>query len=632
MALTRSLLVSVTVLGLALVGAATPAAVFGQPAPAVAALCPAPSAPSGVDVCVDRGDGALYFEGEAVTVCVTVNIPQIAIFPPPPPPTVRITNFLNGGNPHVVFEQAFASGNRCTTLTIVPPFGDETMRADVIGSNGSVLATDTVRYRSAARGGGDTRIGVTVDRGSGSLYAVGDQLTACVTVTPADPARPPRVRLTFSNSAIAVRTIDLGSVASGRCMTITVEGPAGPVNLRAEALDPLSAALLASATIGYAVGQGPAPPPSGPSGPPTRISGIVLSNGQQIATGSTVYASVRGTICGSTFVTNGSYVLDVAAAASRAGCGVDGDVISFTAAGLPANETAIFQSGAFLTLNLTIGGAPPPPPPPSSGGAPTNLTANVLDGTRVQLVWADNSFDEFGFRVYDGFTPIGTTPPNTNAFTVVGLAPGSYHCFRVTALRPGAETAPTDWACVTTGFGGGGGAVPNTPNGLQATVLSATSIQLNWNDTSFNEDGFRISNGLAIVGTLGPGATSYIVGGLTPNGWTCFQVQAFNGFGASAWTDWACATTFADQAGTSAPVGVRATALQPGRVLIEWFDTATNESGFRLSNGQVILAVLGPDTQAVVVDVTPFSWGCFQVQAFGPSGDSAWSDFACTGT
>src|SRR5215207_8295159 len=64
--------------------------------------CPVSEAPNGVDVCVDRGEGALYAEGDAIRICVTVNIPTILIFPPPPPPLVRLTNTVDGAAPRVL--------------------------------------------------------------------------------------------------------------------------------------------------------------------------------------------------------------------------------------------------------------------------------------------------------------------------------------------------------------------------------------------------------------------------------------------------------------------------------------------------------------------------------------------------
>jgi hypothetical protein len=135
-------------LGVLLAGATTANA--QQPGPtAVGPFCPpASETVQGVDVCVDRGDGSTYRVGDPITICVTANIPQIAIFPPPPPPTVRLVSSTNGGPELVLFEGAFASGQRCFTYQIVPPTGTELMRVDVIDQNGRVFDSDVVTFFS----------------------------------------------------------------------------------------------------------------------------------------------------------------------------------------------------------------------------------------------------------------------------------------------------------------------------------------------------------------------------------------------------------------------------------------------------------------------------------------------------
>ena len=139
-----AVLTALTFLGLATVLPVR--AATEQPADA----CPAPEAPDGVEVCVDRGEGAVYLEGDAIRICVTVSIPTILIFPPPPPPLVRLTNTVDGSAPRILFEEAFASGQRCLDATIIPPLGDEVILAEVMSPDGRVLAKDAVIYRSTA--------------------------------------------------------------------------------------------------------------------------------------------------------------------------------------------------------------------------------------------------------------------------------------------------------------------------------------------------------------------------------------------------------------------------------------------------------------------------------------------------
>jgi hypothetical protein len=105
----------------------------------------------GVDVCVDRGDGAVYAEGDPITICVTVSVPTIMIYPPPPPPMVRVTNSTNGGPAHTLLAEQFNGAHRCVTSAIAPPLGDDLFSAQVIGQNGTAIAQDEVRIVSVPR-------------------------------------------------------------------------------------------------------------------------------------------------------------------------------------------------------------------------------------------------------------------------------------------------------------------------------------------------------------------------------------------------------------------------------------------------------------------------------------------------
>jgi len=84
---------------------------------------------------------------------------------------------------------------------------------------------------------------------------------------------------------------------------------------------------------------------------------------------------------------------------------------------------------------------------------------------------------------------------------------------------------------------------PIPPSNLLATPISSSQIQLDWNDNSINEEGFTIYDGSIFVDTVPPNTVTYIVGGLSPGSYHCFHIYAFNRYGASSWTDWACATT-----------------------------------------------------------------------------------------
>jgi len=132
------------------------ATVLTTPGPAEAAIgpvCPVPTSQvgGGLDVCVDRGDDATYQEGTPITVCVSASIPQIAIFPPPPPPTIRVESILQDGTTQLLMETRMASGQQCVSGSIVEPFGEETVRAQALGSDGVVFQEDIAHFTTAPR-------------------------------------------------------------------------------------------------------------------------------------------------------------------------------------------------------------------------------------------------------------------------------------------------------------------------------------------------------------------------------------------------------------------------------------------------------------------------------------------------
>jgi hypothetical protein len=141
------------VVAFAIVGA-TPAAAQDPTAVEPVPSCPVPveNVQTGLDVCVDRGEGSVYRVGEPITICVTANLPSIAIFPPPPPPAIQVLSSVNGSPEQLVFETAMHSGQQCINSTIVPPTGQETIRAVAIGDNGQVTYSDQTSFWSVSSG------------------------------------------------------------------------------------------------------------------------------------------------------------------------------------------------------------------------------------------------------------------------------------------------------------------------------------------------------------------------------------------------------------------------------------------------------------------------------------------------
>lgn len=94
---------------------------------------------------------------------------------------------------------------------------------------------------------------------------------------------------------------------------------------------------------------------------------------------------------------------------------------------------------------------------------------------------------------------------------------------------------------------GGGGGAPAAPTGLTASA-SGSDIGLGWNDASNNEDGFQVErstdgNSFQVVASLAADTTAWTDTGLAVSTTYWYRVLAFNGTGASAYSNIASATT-----------------------------------------------------------------------------------------
>jgi hypothetical protein len=140
-----------------------------------------------------------------------------------------------------------------------------------------------------------------------------------------------------------------------------------------------SATLLAGAITlsgGTTFAQQPSPTPAAPTAaaggptPPNRFYGSATLDGRPAADGAAVVALVGTTSCGTGQVSGGQYVVDVASAFTRPGCGTDGGRVTFRVGTAPATQTGTFQTGAFTQLNLTAQ-TPTPTPTPTRAATPT---------------------------------------------------------------------------------------------------------------------------------------------------------------------------------------------------------------------------------------------------------------------
>jgi hypothetical protein len=217
----------------------------------------------------------------------------------------------------------------------------------------------------------------------------------------------------------------------------------------------------------------------------------------------------------------------------------------------PPSAGEIAPPGHYMLFLLNAGGVPSMAPivrlsndvAPSPPAAPSNLNANAISSSQIDLSWTDNAANESGFRIErssDGtiFTEIGTVAANVTTFASTGLSAATQYWYRVRAYNGAGMSAYAGPANATT-LAAAPSEPPSAPTGLAATRQPG-QIMLQWTDTSSNETGFRIlrsgtsaTSDFVEIGTVGANATSYVDGSPGSSKFVYYRVRAYNAAGDS---------------------------------------------------------------------------------------------------
>ena len=266
---------------------------------------------------------------------------------------------------------------------------------------------------------------------------------------------------------------------------------------------------------------------------------------------------------------------------------VGAGIVTYNNTGLTANTTYYYRvratnaggdSGYSNEANATTLDVAP--------AAPSGLSATSISSSQINLSWTDNATNETGFKIErktgsgGTYAQIATTGADVTTYNDTGLTEGTTYFYRVRATNAVGDSAYSAEASATTGT-----TPPDAPDGLTATTISSSQINLSWTDVA-NETGFKIERKTGAGGTysqiatVGAGVVTYNNTGLTVNTTYYYRVRATNAGGDSPYSDEVSATTL--DAIPTAPSGLTATAVSTSQINISWTDNSSNETGFKI--------------------------------------------------
>ena len=291
------------------------------------------------------------------------------------------------------------------------------------------------------------------------------------------------------------------------------------------------------------------------------------------------------------------------------------------------------DSGYSNEINLIT---PPCGTPPN---APTNLILTVVSSSQINLSWSDNSDNETGFKIErkmegGSYSEIGEVGANVTSYSDSSLLPDTKYYYRVRAFNSfGYSIYSNEASAKTLPLG----TPPNAPSNLNVSAISCDKVQLNWNDNSDNEDGFKIERkegggSFVLLTTVGPNITSYLDETTSENKNYTYKVTAFNEFGENSSSEKQITTP---PCGTkpNAPSDLNLEALSPTQVKITFTDNSDNEDGFKIERKELggiysEIKTLSKDVTEFTDSVNPNTTYYYRVRAFNTYGFSDYSNEA----
>ena len=299
------------------------------------------------------------------------------------------------------------------------------------------------------------------------------------------------------------------------------------------------------------------------------------------------------------------------------------------------NVNPVYSTYSTGKINIDHSLANIPPAPP------TNLTAVSLSTNQISLSWMDNSVNELGFyieRKTEGgtFQTIEQTTDNQNSYLDEGLASLTTYYYRVKAFNNAGESIYSNVASASTQQ-----PVPAAPSGLSINPVSSSSLDLDWDDNSVNENGFIIERRSGTSGSFSridstEADTSHITDtGLQPGALYQYRICAYNSGGESGYSNIASGQTLEEI--PAPPTNLSTTTQSAFSISLVWSDNSNNEAGFKIERASAfagpysVIHTTNPNTQYYLnSSLLPSTLYFYRVTAYNSAGQSAYTNIDST--
>ena len=252
-----------------------------------------------------------------------------------------------------------------------------------------------------------------------------------------------------------------------------------------------------------------------------------------------------------------------------------------------------------VTTDLTTGntvalsGTATAPADTQAPTAPTAVKGTVISQSAIDVTWTAST-DNVAVAGYDIYrdanttTPVGSVNGTTTTFHDTGLGASTSHTYRVVAFdgaTPANRSALSAASTSVTTPAAPDTTAPSIPTSVTGTVLSSSSIRVNWSPSTDNVAvaGYKVfrDGGTTPVATVATG-TTFTDTGLAAASSHTYTVSAFDGAtpanesaksAASASVTTAAA---ADTTAPSVPSGVTGTASSSSQIVVSWSPSTDN--------------------------------------------------------